>query len=449
MEQLVDFAASQLGADVLIETDLTRSGDGGAGGLGVFARAPIAAGDVIFRVPVSACLTLANPALREDAEMLELLGALAREGPVCKLAAMVAVEAARRPTMLEPWLERWPAATEGSLGWADGGREWASLGWADGLGLAAVRLLHEQHLAVATRAWQAVLEPCALRAAAGEGGSAALARLSWPGWLYAFSMVLSRALDLRANGDESQLAIVPLIDMLNHTASATDSCAVRFERASQAFELVAAAPIGAGAELRICYGDKGNEELLACYGFALEANRHDRLGLVLPFGLPAEPPMVTMQKLAMLPSAFARALNLRATADGARVASVELVWDEGRAEARLPEEMVLLLRLCVLGAPDLPQLARVLEGFPVSADAEARAWAHLADACARAGEGVLGERGEGAEAAIGAYNRGLAELLAAARRLSERGVDGAADAAAAAMPPSFGQAAEAEDEDYY
>lgn len=399
--------------------ELRASPDGGAGGLGAYARSAAAVGDVLIRVPLSGCLTLASPQLREAEGTMRALEALelARSSPQCKLAAIVAAELARSSSTFAPWLERWPRETEGSLGWSADGTEWTRL--AAGLGERGVRALHEQHLAMATRAWEGVLEPLA-----GRADAAGLGALTWERWTYSLSMVLSRALDLRAN-DESQLAIVPLIDMLNHTAAETDSCHVRYDPGSRSFELVASAPICAGDELRICYGPKSNAELLACYGFALGENGADRLSLSLPFGLPDEPQMVTMHRMAVLPSPMIKAMNLRPHGGegGARVAQLEAHWDEQRQEARLADEMLLLLRLSVLGMEELPLLALALEGQPVSGEAEARAWERLGALCAEAlSAEALPRHGEGGAAgsSIDVLDRSLRELAEATQRLARR-----------------------------
>jgi hypothetical protein len=441
---MVDFDWDELGVQTLLSAELRASTDGGAGGLGLFAGASASAGDVLLRIPLGACLSLANPRVREDEDMMDLLAELTRGESVCNLALVVAMEMAARPTTaLEPWLERWPAATEGSLGWAEDGPEWAAISGGPGEG--PVRVLHAQHVEMATKVWAHVIQPRIARAAAGEGegASSRLGKVTEERWLYAVSMVLSRALDLRVN-DESQLAIVPLIDMLNHTASDMGSCRVRFDPASQAFELVAAAPIAAGDELRICYGRKGNEELLACYGFALQTNRFDRLGLSVPFGRPDQPQILKMTVLAMLPSAYVR--RLEGQPGSSRSVDVYLTWDEERREALIADEIVLLLRLCVLGVEDLTAIPRALQGQPVTADAEARAWALLASKCkdwleARhpEPEGPASAHGGGS---IDVFNEGLKELVAAGQRLAQRRVEDAASL------PHTPVGVVAEDQDY-
>jgi len=410
---------SEIGVQIVADVELRESTDGGTGGLGVYARAAAASGDVILRAPLRGCLTLANPRLREGAETMGLLCELARHGAQCKLAAMVAIEMTRRSIAFAAWLERWPRPIEGSLGWRAGGEEWRRL--AAGLGDRSVRVLHEQHLAMASRAWTEVIEPSVSRAAAGgesTGEPDAVGSLTWERWLYALSMVLSRALDLRVN-DESELAIVPLIDMLNHTRSSADSCHVRFDPSAQAFELVASVPITEGAELKICYGAKGNEELLACYGFALGENGADRLGLALPFGRPDEPQILTMHRMAMLPSPVVKVINLREVEGSGRVATLEVHWDEQRKEARLADEMLLLLRLSVLDMGDLPSITLALEGEPVSADAEARAWSALCTAAAAALDASQ-QREAAVDDSIDVLDRSLRELAEAVRRLALR-----------------------------
>ena len=68
--------------------------------------------------------------------------------------------------------------------------------------------------------------------------------------------------------------ICPCIDMANHRGEGSNS-RVEFEYFSSCYSLVTSEEVGAGSEMTISYGERGNDQLLQYYGFVEESNPHD------------------------------------------------------------------------------------------------------------------------------------------------------------------------------
>ncbi|KAK3366974.1 hypothetical protein B0T24DRAFT_374616 [Lasiosphaeria ovina] len=109
--------------------------------------------------------------------------------------------------------------------------------------------------------------------------------LSRDDYLYAWLLVNSRtfyhetARSLKLPPDD-RMVLQPVADLFNH---ADAGCAVLFSAAS--FAIMADRAYAAGDEVFICYGNHGNDMLLAEYGFVLASNRWDEACLddaVLP-----------------------------------------------------------------------------------------------------------------------------------------------------------------------
>lgn len=95
-------------------------------------------------------------------------------------------------------------------------------------------------------------------------------RLDALGW--AFSIVSSRA--HRIGGTDSPGALLPVLDVANHSASPNARLAK--SPASGEYQLVATAAIAAGDEVTVSYGPLGNDELVLDYGFMqAQGNAHD------------------------------------------------------------------------------------------------------------------------------------------------------------------------------
>ena len=98
---------------------------------------------------------------------------------------------------------------------------------------------------------------------------------------YCYSIILSRALSLTLN-QETHLSVVPIVDMANHTQNPNTK--VKFDVDKQSFQLITIQDIPSDTETEIFikYGDKTNGELVASYGFAVNDNRDDRIGIQIP-----------------------------------------------------------------------------------------------------------------------------------------------------------------------
>ncbi|KAI6243577.1 Set-29 [Aphelenchoides fujianensis] len=74
------------------------------------------------------------------------------------------------------------------------------------------------------------------------------------------------------------LAVIPLVDMLNHAPHA--ACVARFCRLTQRYVVAAERRcVRAGEELLVCYGPHDNARLWLEYGFRLPDNAHNRVDL--------------------------------------------------------------------------------------------------------------------------------------------------------------------------
>jgi len=71
--------------------------------------------------------------------------------------------------------------------------------------------------------------------------------------------------------------LLPVLDVLNHRPGAR----VSWERRAGALAFVAEEPVRAGDEVCNNYGDKGNEELCLCFGFAVPGGRNDSVALTV------------------------------------------------------------------------------------------------------------------------------------------------------------------------
>jgi len=73
--------------------------------------------------------------------------------------------------------------------------------------------------------------------------------------------------------DSMEMAMMPMLDALNHKSSATATCAFDAER--NAFVLTAGAAVRKGEQVYLSYGAKSNDELLQLFGFVEENNPHE------------------------------------------------------------------------------------------------------------------------------------------------------------------------------
>ena len=258
----------------------TKQSDGE--GLGLIACSDLAEDVAVVTVPLSAVLRV-----EPTGSMVALVSSLDQ---VHGLALTLCV-ASSDDGGCGPWLALWPEAPVGS--WELGETDWAQLSWWTDLAQ-----LHAQQTSDARRAYEERIKPfCAER---GE------ACPPWERFVWAVSMVLSRAAGVEMSGDK-RLVLAPLLDLLNHRPSGRSNCRLCFElegRAEGGAVVVrTTTAVAAGEALTITYGAKPNAELLAAYGFALRHNPHERALLRIPLA-PDDP--MRAQKQGMLPGGMGR-----------------------------------------------------------------------------------------------------------------------------------------------
>jgi histone-lysine N-methyltransferase SETD3 len=93
-------------------------------------------------------------------------------------------------------------------------------------------------------------------------------------YVWALSVVYSRALDITRGSSEHLRVIVPVLDMLNHSpqaaTSATDT--FHFDEEKGEVQYRAGMALGSGEECLAVYGNYCNAKLLFSYGFAIRNN---------------------------------------------------------------------------------------------------------------------------------------------------------------------------------
>lgn len=311
---------------------LTDSADEGCG---LVASKPLAADEAIISVPLSAALMAGvNGPLADVFMQLEPTHALA-------LALTSATSAGDGGDVLDPWTAYWPPAAVGGWGFTDA--EWASLAWC-----AEAETLHSAQEAAARKAFDEVITPHFGARVGGapdeiaSSGGAGLAP-SWARFKWALSMVSSRAASLNVSGD-SRLAIIPLVDLLNHRMTPSAYLAFDAEGAggAGAFVVRAYAPLAAGATLTICYGDKENADLLVSYGFAQRRNPFDTASVRVE--VPADHLLIATSSFrAFAPQGALRVFDAAARG-GIVMGALEWHWDDSMYDERpvdVDESLVL------------------------------------------------------------------------------------------------------------
>lgn len=107
-------------------------------------------------------------------------------------------------------------------------------------------------------------------------------------YVWARMVVLTRAFALTIFG-EATIGMVPLADMLNH--SANPEAHWTFDDARGAYVMTAETAIAAGTAIHDSYGDRSNSRLLITYGFCLDDNPHEEVSIPAEdFATPGEEP---------------------------------------------------------------------------------------------------------------------------------------------------------------
>ena len=98
---------------------------------------------------------------------------------------------------------------------------------------------------------------------------------TYDSYAHARRLVFSRLFSyITAQGNRS-VALVPMMDLVNHAPTGDYNTLWTYNTTLQAFTMYATAPLSAHQQLLTSYGQKSNSELLAAYGFVLERNGRD------------------------------------------------------------------------------------------------------------------------------------------------------------------------------
>ena len=92
----------------------------------------------------------------------------------------------------------------------------------------------------------------------------------WEICVWAQSVIMSRGFKIPKGSD--RLVLIPIVDIANHAATHKDANADVRNNLDGSISMVACRDIAPGEEIRICYGEYTNEQLLFCYGFVIPEN---------------------------------------------------------------------------------------------------------------------------------------------------------------------------------
>lgn len=110
---------------------------------------------------------------------------------------------------------------------------------------------------------------------------------TYENWVWAFTMLFSRAIRLRNLQVGERLAMVPYADLINHSAfsqafiDARESGDWLFKDGTEEVILYADRGYRQMEQIYISYGQKSNAELLLLYGFALERNPYNSVDVTV------------------------------------------------------------------------------------------------------------------------------------------------------------------------
>ncbi len=110
---------------------------------------------------------------------------------------------------------------------------------------------------------------------------------TYENWVWAFTMLFSRAIRLRNLQIGERLAMVPYADLINHSAfsqtfiDARESGDWLFKNGEEEVILYADRGYRQMEQIYISYGQKSNAELLLLYGFALERNPYNSVDVTV------------------------------------------------------------------------------------------------------------------------------------------------------------------------
>lgn len=233
----------------------------------LFANRPLEKGETFVRIPREAMLS-ADVHRSPLKELVEMIPALC-EMPSLLLALRVLAEAADDTSRFREYIRILPSAfSTPFFGFTAAEVE---MMWPSPAGLSTIRALRAQ-MRDYTYVYEAV-HKLRLR-------QLGVAVLSLDNFIWALSVVMTRQNALRGKGG---LVLVPGWDMCNHQRGEQRTGVV--EREGDIWvECDAMEEVQVGGEIRICYGERGNGQLLLYSGFVEEGNQFDSLPVVLRMG---------------------------------------------------------------------------------------------------------------------------------------------------------------------
>ena len=216
----------------------------------------IPAGQTVLSVPYSHMLTLDQA--KESTIGRQLTQRWDNEtSRHAYIAAYVLSEAARgNDGDWWPYLQSLPASTNHlASAWSDDELQWLK-------GTEALRIAREQQQMVQEAYDQARALPSFT--------------FTFDSYAHARRLIFSRLFSYTAAQGHRSVALVPMIDLLNHATSDRYNTLWTYNTTLQAFTMYTTAPLSAHQPLLTSYGDKSNSELLTSYGFVLETNEWDK-----------------------------------------------------------------------------------------------------------------------------------------------------------------------------
>jgi hypothetical protein len=237
-------------------------------GRGLLARRDISDGDELLRIPLNLCLTKqsARKALGKDVMPSEINEYLAI---ACQLIHERFV--LEDESFFKPYMDVLPEVDEVN----------PTVAWPD----EDLAFLEGSPVIAATKSLQMKLQREYDALLGGNDGFIAKYPERFPAkhftfekWVWAFTMLFSRAIRLRSLKQGETLALVPYADLINHSPFSSAYIDARengdwlFKSGDEEVILYADRAYKRMEQIYISYGQKSNAELLLLYGFAVERN---------------------------------------------------------------------------------------------------------------------------------------------------------------------------------
>jgi hypothetical protein len=331
-------------------------------GRGLMVDRPVAAGEVLARIP-RCCMLVSSVATAEHPELEPLRKTIPPRGWALRLAVAWALESALgSASPLAPYIQTMPGGTHS----ADLCHPWVF----DQESLAALQYgpVVRMMAAERRRLWECV-DGAGIGAGIGIGDSDSFRD---PGNNCLLSrgvgLAVSRALH-SASSEVDTTAMVPLVDMCNHSFQPTATTEGSFD---SFVELIATAPIPAGGDVLTLYNQFSNDDLMLKYGFVHPGNPREMTPMLIhmdvlmlaahPAGVAPEQLSLTRRKARLLSGLKAHVATTRRqrpeeelhvllalTPDGNGVEYVDVAADVAqKADSMVSAEMGGWLALLIL-----------------------------------------------------------------------------------------------------